>query len=367
MEQRPAKTTEVIPGGIYRHYKGNLYKVLEVARHSETEDLMVVYQALYGDYGFWVRPLEMFAETLEISGVKVKRFAQVSNGVAQDPWVRMMADPSPALYPAPDLFQLVLDPQGQRRFGIMLTPGGRGPFPTLLFLHGFPGNERNFDLAHAVRRLGFNVMIFHYRGTWGSDGSFTFENALEDIRVALSYLRSKEAVAEFDVDTERLFIAGNSFGGFAAILTAQEDLGIRGCVALSVYDLGRMASRIPEDKALETGMINMFEACVQPTRGGSAAALTREVHEHREGWNLDAGAPRLEGRPVLLLAGSRDTDGPPELHYAPLREALAAAGVSLEAHLLDSDHGFQNKRLEVACLIGRFLERWIDSPAKEVD
>ena len=51
--------------GIYRHYKGNEYEVMGVAKHSETEELHVVYRALYGDYGLWVRPLEMFDEVLE--------------------------------------------------------------------------------------------------------------------------------------------------------------------------------------------------------------------------------------------------------------------------------------------------------------
>lgn len=50
--------------GIYRHYKGNLYEVLDIATHSETEQKMVVYRALYGKFGLWVRPLAMFAENV---------------------------------------------------------------------------------------------------------------------------------------------------------------------------------------------------------------------------------------------------------------------------------------------------------------
>ena len=60
--------------GIYKHYKGNLYKVTGTARHSETMEEMVVYQALYGEMGLWVRPLAMFNETVEIEGKQVKRF-----------------------------------------------------------------------------------------------------------------------------------------------------------------------------------------------------------------------------------------------------------------------------------------------------
>lgn len=60
--------------GIYRHYKGNLYQVLHTARHSETKETLVVYRALYGDYGVWVRPLTMFCESVTIDGKTLPRF-----------------------------------------------------------------------------------------------------------------------------------------------------------------------------------------------------------------------------------------------------------------------------------------------------
>lgn len=66
-----------IQAGLYRHYKGNHYEVYGVARHSESEDELVVYRALYGEYGLWVRPLSMFVETVEINGVLQPRFAFV--------------------------------------------------------------------------------------------------------------------------------------------------------------------------------------------------------------------------------------------------------------------------------------------------
>jgi hypothetical protein len=63
--------------GLYRHYKGPEYRVFSTARHSETEEEMVFYQALYGDYGMWVRPLSMFLESVEVDGEQVPRFALV--------------------------------------------------------------------------------------------------------------------------------------------------------------------------------------------------------------------------------------------------------------------------------------------------
>jgi hypothetical protein len=65
--------------GLYRHFKGNLYQVVDIARHSETGEEMVVYRALYGERGLWVRPLALFDETLERDGKTVKRFAPVAD------------------------------------------------------------------------------------------------------------------------------------------------------------------------------------------------------------------------------------------------------------------------------------------------
>ncbi len=66
--------SQSISQGIYRHYKGNLYQVLHTAYHSETEEALVVYRCLYGEYGVWVRPLSMFAENIMRDGKEVPRF-----------------------------------------------------------------------------------------------------------------------------------------------------------------------------------------------------------------------------------------------------------------------------------------------------
>lgn len=68
---------KTIPTGLYRHYKGQDYRVLEVARHSETSEWFVVYQCLYGDYSIWVRPFDMFTETIVVDEIEQARFAFV--------------------------------------------------------------------------------------------------------------------------------------------------------------------------------------------------------------------------------------------------------------------------------------------------
>ncbi|MTD34062.1 DUF1653 domain-containing protein [Paludibacterium denitrificans] len=66
-----------IQAGIYRHYKGNFYEVIGMAQHSETEEGVVVYRALYGEYGLWVRLTAMFTENVMHDGVSMPRFALV--------------------------------------------------------------------------------------------------------------------------------------------------------------------------------------------------------------------------------------------------------------------------------------------------
>jgi hypothetical protein len=78
MSDLPPLPAEPRPG-LYRHYKGHHYRVICLARHTETEEVMVVYGALYGDYGVWVRPREMFVETVTVNGASVLRFERIGD------------------------------------------------------------------------------------------------------------------------------------------------------------------------------------------------------------------------------------------------------------------------------------------------
>lgn len=71
-------TNDIRPGR-YRHYKGSDYQVIDLARHSETEEWLVVYRCLYGDNSLWVRPLVMFQETVNVTGEEVPRFRRIGD------------------------------------------------------------------------------------------------------------------------------------------------------------------------------------------------------------------------------------------------------------------------------------------------
>lgn len=75
--------SEITPG-IYQHYKGQEYQVYELAQHSETEEVLVVYRCLYGKYDLWVRPLKMFLESVSVDGALIPRFKFARNADSKE-------------------------------------------------------------------------------------------------------------------------------------------------------------------------------------------------------------------------------------------------------------------------------------------
>ena len=79
-------------------------------------------------------------------------------------------DPSPTAGPPASTPAVTFSSGGETLPGVLHVPAGPGPHPVVVLLHGFPGNERNFDLAQSLRRAGYATLVFHYRGAWGSPG-----------------------------------------------------------------------------------------------------------------------------------------------------------------------------------------------------
>src|SRR3989454_12059001 len=103
--------------------------------------------------------------------------------------------------------------------GVVYVAQGRGAHATVVFLHGFPGDEKNADLAQAVRRAGFNALVFYYRGAWGSPGIYSYSHVLEDVTAALIWLPGPATAESMRGEPERLVLVGHRFGGVGAPCT----------------------------------------------------------------------------------------------------------------------------------------------------
>ena len=128
----------------------------------------------------------------------------------------VITDPAPDKQFPPGLSVLTIPSNGSEMDAFLYLAAGPGPHGMVMLLHGLPGYEINGDLAQSIRRAGWNVLIFNYRGTWGSAGTFSQSSAIEDTAAVVRFLRDPVNIATYRIDPRRLVIIGHSFGGFLA-------------------------------------------------------------------------------------------------------------------------------------------------------
>jgi uncharacterized protein len=278
--------------------------------------------------------------------------AQVSRGSA-DP---VTTDPVrvDAAYPA-RAAELALQSQGSRLNVFLYIAAGNRPHPTVILLHGFPGNERNGDLAQAFRRAGMNALVLSYRGAWGNGGTFSFAHALEDVQSAIDFVRSDSSVAAFGVDPHRVTLVGHSLGGWLALMgSAAAGESVACTVALDFWNVGADGRRMRSET--DTSLTAYMRWVTEP--GGPLRTdqgwqgLAAEMKEHADDWNPERQAAALASRPSLLIAAV-NIDAHSRL--AAALEATHARGVT--ALQWKTDHSFSDRRIHLA----RTIVGWLRS------
>ena len=236
--------------------------------------------------------------------------------------------------------------------GVLHLPAGEGPHPIVLLLHGFPGWERNFDLAQKLRDAGFATLVFHYRGSWGAAGSWSWSNVLADSAAAVAALRSTADAHR--LDASRLAVVGHSLGGFAALQTAAADPSIPVVASITCFDLGAAGVAVSNDPEQQQGYVEAFDAELLPLKGTSGRELVDEMVARARDWQLADLAPQLKDRPVLLIGAGLDTAAPYEDHHLPLVEAYD--GPLFDHHLFPTDHALSDHREILAETVLTFLK-----------
>ncbi|MDT9599256.1 alpha/beta hydrolase [Sphingosinicella rhizophila] len=250
--------------------------------------------------------------------------------------------------------QLLIPSEGMGMNALMLRAAGAGPHPTMLLLHGLPGNEQNLDLAQAVRRAGWNVLTLHYRGSWGSPGNFSIAGAIADAEAAMDFLRQDDNARSYGVDPQRLVIAGHSMGGLAAALQAAGDPRVAGLVLIDAWDAGATAAALAEGgdaarEAFQKGLDDLGNSL----KGANVESLTDELLDHQSEWSLMPVAPELARVPMLSIYA---THGGAAENKALAEAVGKAAGASVKAVELASDHSFADKRIALAAEVVRWLD-----------
>ncbi|HEX2138594.1 MAG TPA: alpha/beta hydrolase [Woeseiaceae bacterium] len=234
--------------------------------------------------------------------------------------------------------------EGNTVTGTLHFAEGAGPHPTVLFLSGFPGWPESPDFLEPVRDAGYNVLFFPYRGTWGSDGLFSAENALADAEAALAFLRSPEAESEYHVDAEAIVPYGTSFGGWVALNLAAEKPRIDCVAAHVVANIGRMARQWQADDAYRDAWRQNFEqmSAELPIRlEGGAGAFMATLMERADEYDVVSALPALRGRTVILFGAEQDEVAPMDAHYLPIADGLAGGNTG-DVTLMTAPGGHQD-------------------------
>jgi uncharacterized protein len=268
------------------------------------------------------------------------------SGIAQGVPAAIFSDP-PADKAHPAAMAVIHVPShGVLINGIVYQPVGAGPHPTLVICHGLPGNEKNLDLAQAVRRAGWNAVTFNYRGSWGSPGVYRFAQNLEDGDAVLAYLREPANAAKLGVDTKRIALAGHSMGGWVTVQTAAHDHGLIGAILISAADMGAMG-QMPREKVVALMADNM-----DALAGVTPATMADEVIVNSAKFGFDNAVSGLTQTPMLVLTAD---DG-----LAPTADKLvkaigAAGGTKVTAIHAETDHGWSDHRIFLETTIINWL------------
>lgn len=269
------------------------------------------------------------------------------------------ADPSPAIQPPASMEEIAITTGGARINGLVYLAPGPGPRPVVVFLHGYPGNEKNLDLAQAVRRVGYQAVYIDYRGMWGSGGTFSFANALADVKSVLAWIRAPENAAKYRFDNSRIALVGHSFGGWLALMSAGDE-PTSVCVAgLAAWNVGAGAQRFPAHPDERAQYLNDFRTSTDPAGGPVRARpddLLNELVAHATAWNYLSQARALRDRAPLLVAASRDSPDEDIAMHEQMAGAVRAAGSGRVTMVpYDDDHPFSSHRLALADLLTHWL------------
>lgn len=237
------------------------------------------------------------------------------------------------------LEDVVVYSQGSKLLGGLYRGAGIGPRPTAILLHGVPGVEKNLDIAYRLRDEGWNCLYFHPRGSWGSEGSYSFSGALDDVAAATDWL-----VAQPSVDPQRLAIVGNSFGGYLAFTATKGDPRFRETVSIApLVD--------PTSVSLPDELFDEFALMLNGAGG----------EELKEQWDalpaIQTMSAALSSRSILLITAGKDELFPVS-HY----ESLAGELERLTwVRIAEADHVFSTCRMRLVTTAVDWLQKSLGS------
>ncbi len=207
-----------------------------------------------------------------------------------------------------------------------------------------------------MRRAGWNVLIPHYRGAWGSGGSFSFANAMEDTLVAIDFLRDPANVKTYRIDPSTIVLIGHIMGGFMAAYGGAHDPRVAAVAMISAWNIGPTIKR-PADNGRADNYKNSSPRLADATPEG----LMAEVRENAHKWDYVNYAGSLKARSVLILESKDRNVG----DNRAMAEALRKTGnPKVTEKFIETDHSYSDHRIALQVAVLDWLQSLDATPAK---
>jgi len=240
------------------------------------------------------------------------------------------------------IIELQIPSFGSKIYGFSYTAGGKRLHPTVVLLHGMPGNERNLDLAQNLRRAGYNVIYFDYRGSWGSEGKYSYSNGLQDVEAVVDYITDSANIDYLKVDTNRIALVGHSIGAGMALIEGIQNNKVKAVAGISVmnpYTLFQGKEAQSNVLALEEYISTLGMLKTDPE------TYLKDVMLHLNEYNIDS-LVRATSKPVLVIDEHRKND---------YLEEISKKNVTYR--IWDTDHAFTNRRIALSMELRSWLAK----------
>jgi uncharacterized protein len=256
----------------------------------------------------------------------------------------------------PSMVEILIPSNGELLTGTFYAAAGKGPHPTIVMLHAFPGYEKNLDLAQSLRRVGFNTLYFDYRGTWGGPSVFSVAAGYEDAASAVSYVTNGQIAEQLRIDRSRIILLGHSYGAVAALEIGASHPDVRCVISLAPEDMTLMVGSEEEQHGLARYTDNL-----RVVSGYSGQDLVNDLLEHGDEWAMTTTVKSLGDKPYLLIGGALDGnfDAGEVARVVSAGEAAGASAITASV-IAGADHSFSAKRIELTRKVAQWLENACD-------
>ena len=236
-----------------------------------------------------------------------------------------------------------------------------GKAPTVLLLHGFPGNVDDvLGLGEVMSSTGLNVLTFNYRGTYQSEGEYSLRNTMADIVAAFDYLKDEETINQFNLDPDRLILGGYSYGGGMGLIHAAKHRSVNHVFSIAGTDHGEFAREYVRNRLFADTVDRMFDELQHPkgpVKFAGSLAINSELIRNPDPYDLLDHASNLADRNVLLIGGWDDQNVTVEKHILPCYRKLKGEGSdSVTISVFQDNHSFESTRMELAKVISNWIE-----------